>query len=632
MDNTHDNLGQLKQKKVGGALQTVDYTYNIRGWLKGINNEGGSNAAITLGSGDLFGFQMNYNTPNTGAGLFNGNIRQTLWKTTNVNNTTNLVSNQYTYSYDALNRITGAIDNTTNYNVSNIGYDKNGNITGLQRKGVGGLIDNLSYNYHDSEVSNKLKRVTDASNNIAGFKDGANQTEEYTYDANGNMVTDKNKGITAITYNHLNLPTLVSIGGGTISYLYDATGVKQRKVVSTGTTTDYAGNYVYEKPQGGTETLQFFRHAEGYVSVENGSYKYVYEYKDHLGNTRLSYTDANGNGSIDVTSNPLTTEIVKESNYYPFGLEHQGYNSNINGVENDYEQFQGQEWTEDLSLNIHEWKYRISDPAIGKFWQVDPLAEDYSYQSPYNFSENRLIDSRELEGLERIFAADGKFINQIGDSQEIRVLQNTDGTSQAQTLINTANNTELSSEERTAASSALRSNSFHGFESTKDAATSFARAYNVASMEANDGAGQEFGAAINTVTLSNADGIAIDGTTNNTVAVMGSKVGGDGESVSASTMLNADNIKFGSGEYSTLPGKLAAFVHTHGQGSNTFSGFDATGGGRGDLQISADKGIPVFMSNKIGQLRVLDYNGYGNMANPRKGVILDRFIPISKKK
>lgn len=33
---------------------------------------------------------------------------------------------------------------------------------------------------------------------------------------------------------------------------------------------------------------------------------------------------------------------------------------------------------------------------------IDPLAEKYSYQSPYNFSENRVVDSRELEGLEAI--------------------------------------------------------------------------------------------------------------------------------------------------------------------------------------------------------------------------------------
>ncbi|MBZ9731727.1 RHS repeat-associated core domain-containing protein, partial [Salegentibacter sp. JZCK2] len=131
-----------------------------------------------------------------------------------------------------------------------------------------------------------------------------------------NMTRDDNKGITDITYNHLNLPTSVSIGGGTISYIYDATGVKQRKVAA-GTTTDYAGNYIYQ----GT-TLQFFNHPEGYVENNSGTYKYHYQYKDHLGNVRLTYADLNNNGTIEASS-----EILDEKNYYPFGGEHAGYNT-----------------------------------------------------------------------------------------------------------------------------------------------------------------------------------------------------------------------------------------------------------------------------------------------------------------
>ena len=194
-------------------------------------------------------------------------------------------------------------------------------------------------------------------------------------------------------YNHLNLPTQVAITGGTISYIYDATGVKQRKIVSTGTTTDYAGNYVYEN-----DVLRQFSHPEGYVEPDgSGGYTYVYQYKDQVQNVRLSYADLDGNGSIN-----SSTEILHERNYYPFGLLHKGYNSQINGVVNNYKQYQDQEFTEDLGLNVHEWKYRFSDPAIGRFWSIDPLADDYRYQSPYNFSENRVIEGVELEGLEYV--------------------------------------------------------------------------------------------------------------------------------------------------------------------------------------------------------------------------------------
>jgi len=159
--------------------------------------------------------------------------------------------------------------------------------------------------------------------------------------------------------------------------------------------------------------------------------EYVYQYKDQINNVRLSYSDLDGNGSI----NP-STEILHERNYYPFGLLHKGYNSVINGTVNNRHQYQDQEFTEDLGLNTHEWKYRWSDPAIGRFWSVDPLAEQYNYQSPYNFSENRVIDSYELEGLEKVsihtasFAPFNRFGGGFhGDGTNRKFSTNTDASS-----------------------------------------------------------------------------------------------------------------------------------------------------------------------------------------------------------
>ncbi|TSE03799.1 RHS repeat domain-containing protein [Aquimarina algiphila] len=179
---------------------------------------------------------------------------------------------------------------------------------------------------------------------------------------------------------------------GNITYIYDATGAKLKKIAPSGSSlieTEYAGNYIYKNGN-----LEFFNHPEGYVEKEADEYKYVYQFKDHLGNIRLSYKDVDKNGSIS------QNEIVEEKNYYPFGLEHKGYNNTIVGREHNYQTYQGQEFTEDLGVNILEFEFRAYDPAIGRFWQVDPLAEDYAYQSVYNFAENRVIDGNELEGLE----------------------------------------------------------------------------------------------------------------------------------------------------------------------------------------------------------------------------------------
>ena len=350
--------------------------------------------------GDLFAFGINYNTPtHGGAGLYNGNISETEWRTANTDSSLKW----YRYGYDPLNRITGATDNTGNYNVSNIGYDKNGNIQSLTRNGWqdSSNFTNMDVLDYDYDGGNKLTKVTDGGNGAHGFKDGTNTNDDFEYDENGNMTMDLNKGIQTdgISYNYLNLPTNIVVSSapsGTISYIYDAMGTKLEKTFGT-TTTHYAGNYIYENNK-----LQFFNHEEGYVTPKDGNdysagFDYVYQYRDHMGNVRLSYSDADNDG--DVTTN----EIIEENSYYPFGLKHQGYNNNINPLGNSNAQkwkYQGQELTEDLGLNTYEFKYRMHDPAIGRFWQIDPLAEDYMYNSTYAFQENKLGIGIELEGLE----------------------------------------------------------------------------------------------------------------------------------------------------------------------------------------------------------------------------------------
>ena len=396
--NNYDELGQLVAKNVGGTsttlsthgalsgvegLQTVNYTYNIRGWLKGIND------VNTLGN-DLFSFAIDYDK---GANpLYNGNISKTMWKTANDN-----VTRSYDYTYDALSRITSGISNDGRYNLSNVTYDKIGNILTLHRKGhldadaaTFGDMDILSYFYDDG---NKLLKVTDAANKTYGFKDGANTQDDYSYDANGNLLVDRNKDITGIVYNHLNLPTRVNVNAARqyIRYIYDATGVKLKKIVtedSGRTITDYAGNYIYKNGQ-----LEFFNHPEGYVEKEADGYKYVYQFKDNLDNIRLSYKDVNKDGSI------TQDEIVQEKNYYPFGLTHRGYNSAINGNNHTYG-FGSKEFTVSLGLNTYDFGSRNYMSDLGRWGVIDPKADDIMQidLTPYNYSWNNPTNINDPDG------------------------------------------------------------------------------------------------------------------------------------------------------------------------------------------------------------------------------------------
>ncbi len=71
-------------------------------------------------------------------------------------------------------------------------------------------------------------------------------------------------------------------------------------------------------------------------------------------------------------------------------------------LENKYEKFQGQPMDDDLGLNWYGFKWRNHDPHIGRFVQIDPLSEKFMYNSTYAFSENKVTNHIELEGLESL--------------------------------------------------------------------------------------------------------------------------------------------------------------------------------------------------------------------------------------
>ena len=80
-----------------------------------------------------------------------------------------------------------------------------------------------------------MKYVNDQGIATKGFINGNISTDDYTYDFNGNLDKDKNKGLNTkgnISYNHLNLPNLITKGSETLAYVYDATGRKLSQVLT----------------------------------------------------------------------------------------------------------------------------------------------------------------------------------------------------------------------------------------------------------------------------------------------------------------------------------------------------------------------------------------------------------------
>jgi RHS repeat-associated protein len=401
LENSYDSMGQLTSKGVGGSstfatrLQDIDYKYNVRGWMTSIND------VDNLGT-DLFSQNLGYDNNEHGGqsrNLFNGNIGEVRWKTANDN-----IERWYDYDYDAINRLTKADAWDADYNLNKVEYDVNGNIKELWRDAPGTnqyYMDRLTYSYD----GNRLTNIRELGYLSEGFQSSIGSTNPYTYDVNGNMITDQAKGISSISYNHLNLPEVVVFSPSrSIDYTYDATGMKVSKLVRDGsatTITTYAGNYIYETVNG-NEKLKFVSQPEGYLDPINENdpslgFNYFYQFKDHLGNVRLTYSDLNNSAGIN-----RATEIISEKNYYPFGLTHSGYNTVVRANSNTSAEkfgFGGKEEQSELGLEWMDFHARNYDPALGRWMNVDPLAEKFYNFTPYNYANNNPIFFIDPDGM-----------------------------------------------------------------------------------------------------------------------------------------------------------------------------------------------------------------------------------------
>src|SRR5690606_10172870 len=98
------------------------------------------------------------------------------------------------------------------------------------------IIDNLTYTTPGS--SNRLGSITDAIGSTTEPWDV--QTGSFTYDVNGNMKTSGAPyGITAVTYDHANLPISITSNGTTSTYRYNAESQRIAKQVGSGNTEIY---------------------------------------------------------------------------------------------------------------------------------------------------------------------------------------------------------------------------------------------------------------------------------------------------------------------------------------------------------------------------------------------------------
>ncbi|MFK7923732.1 MAG: DUF6443 domain-containing protein, partial [Bacteroidia bacterium] len=478
VSQSYDVRGQLKEKNLhsmnqgASFLQSVDYLYNIRGWMRKINEiqncdvegpesfgaeglgepgepVGGTGGepgpGTTAGENDLFAMELRYNRltndlPTSVSKLYNGNIAGMIWQTKGG---LTCDPQAYSFTYDAMDRLLNAqyaekgINQVWNqqvdrYSLEEIQYDQNGNILNLQRKGVTaynsananfsfGMMDDLSYTYRgnrlirveDNVIDNlpvNVEQFHDRTKTFQSFNFG---THEYKYDANGNITSDYNKGV-SVSYNSFNKPVLVTFTdvndsryGQQLRYVYTGDGSKIRQDVLKASgqvekQTDYVGGFHYEAHSNnngslGARQLKFFAHEEGRVRINGNSLQLEYYLKDHLGNTRVTFGDPDNNGIAN---------LLQEDHYYPFGMKHSGGFAQATPA-NQY-RYNGKEFQDELSLGWYDYGFRWYSADIGRFVSVDPLAEDFYHLTTFQYASNSPIYMIDLDGLEGIAAKDIK--------------------------------------------------------------------------------------------------------------------------------------------------------------------------------------------------------------------------------
>ncbi len=144
------------------------------------------------------------------------------------------------------------------------------------------------------------------------------------------------------------------------------------------------------------------RDAPGWVStphgrfVLDGTWKNEFHLRDHLGNTRVVLLEEEGD----------EYKTLQQNHYYPFGMliPSLSTNNTLGALKDNRYLYNSKlersgnpdpsgEFQDDFELNwyvypvfIGNYGARFYDAQIGRFHSIDPLAEDYRFQSPYAYA------------------------------------------------------------------------------------------------------------------------------------------------------------------------------------------------------------------------------------------------------
>jgi len=505
------DYGPLARVELGEyQVQGMDYAYTINGWIKAMNSntldaqrdmgkdsETGyyaQNQEIhTRFAKDVFGFTLNYfegdyqaiggssfeaaysntNFGNGSANLYNGNIRHV------VTAIEGLAIQGYAYSYDQLQRLTkmevfrddnlvannnwNTAASTSDY-LTEISYDKNGNILTLDRNGYGAELnmDRFAYNYLDinGEKSNRLDYVNDSGTDFTSYDDikTGQATGNYTYNRIGELTEDQQEGMEYIwrAGDH-KLHRIIPFDDDApdIRFVYNPLGQRIMKLVrprTNGVTSPenewtvtfygldansqvmaiYSSNYtettaeifVDEQYIYGSKRIGIMK--RGVKIFENGTLSPSsdpiktnalglkrYELTNHLGSVNVTISDRKTWNSTDGIFEATVTNYAET---YAFGMLMPGRSLNADGQRFLYH---GMEQDPEIkgAGNSYTTEFRQYDPRLGRWKSLDALMFMFPHLSPYVGFDNNPIYFVDPYGLSSEKGDGGGGTPQDGDTR-----------------------------------------------------------------------------------------------------------------------------------------------------------------------------------------------------------------------
>ncbi len=399
--NNNFNDAQLHRN---GAYQT-SYTFDKNGNLKTLARNG-NGEETQVGSGVYTNHQMDNFTYYyyDGSGAPNTNDPNEL------NRLASVVDNVSGDIYDV------DIEDSQDQLNNNYEYDESGQLTMDVDEGIQEIVWSVTgkvkeIKFTTASGKNDLKFVYDPMD-MRVMKIQYNKPDKtdikytyYSYDAQGNTLATYSRTIAAprtqqgeeIYEDKFYLEENMVYGSSRL-------GIDNRGLLLTTATIDQsiAGNTNIERAENFVWTIQSNDYYSQSQRIVGRKY---YELSNHLGNVlevisdRKTWIDNNG-------TKVYSADVISYSDYYPYGMLLPGRNDSETSSSYRYS-FQGQEHDDEVKGkgNSINYKYRMHDPRIGRFFAEDPLAWKYPFYSPYQFSGNKVIDHVELEGMEERVAA-----------------------------------------------------------------------------------------------------------------------------------------------------------------------------------------------------------------------------------